>query len=102
MRGCTALLHQGKDKARGDERREKNRRQSNGPANRLSLLTVPDKVAALAAGLFDEVDVRNDHFPVYRFAHVINGEGCHRNGRKCLHLNARFSGDFDASLDIDA
>ena len=52
-------------------------------------------VAALAAGLFQQVDVRNLHPFVEGFAHVVDREGGGSNGDQRFHLHASLRGRRD-------
>src|SRR5437879_4362803 len=61
-------------------------------------------IAALAPGLFDQVDIRDLDRLIEGFAHVVHGERCGGNGNKRFHLHAGLRrgrnarGDFDAIL----
>ena len=49
------------------------------------------KTARLAAMLFKQFDRIDGHAPINGFAHVINGQKRHLNGREGLHFNARLT-----------
>jgi len=41
-----------------------------------------------SAGFFDDANVADDHLLVDGFAHVVNGQGCHRGSCQSFHLHS--------------
>src|SRR6185437_9418101 len=55
----------------------------------------------LAAGFMDEADAFDAHAAVDRFAHVVDGEGGHRDRGQRLHLDAGAALELAGGADID-
>lgn len=57
--------------------------------------------AAFAAGFVDKPQIVNPYAAVYRFDHVIEGEGGIGNGDKRFHFDSRFADIFGGARDLD-
>ena len=64
-------------------------------------MVISNVVAAFTAGLFQQNEGTECHAAIERFAHVVDRQGRHRNGRQGLHLDPRPRLDSNARLNAE-